>query len=173
MKAIRLTQITRNGDEYRIHLGNGTVHDFTNMKKIKRFIVKTNKFLTENLHVANYLFIEVFSLYRMSWFYFSHNKKSMNATLLESDRKCSLNLQAVEKEINLIITPSPNSNHFVFTHFKNIFTLLEEIIRTLLALNENKSNTEMFYKFESLLQLIEHLQRSIVGYEKTKQVKSR
>jgi hypothetical protein len=78
---------------YHVRLGNGVNKRFSQHRDAAAFAVATNQFLTETLAHTNDLYIEAFTIYRQSWYYFTgrNDKNADKATVAESTIRKNLN----------------------------------------------------------------------------------
>lgn len=169
MKSIRVKNVNKNINIYDIRLTAVVKIDFMQKVKALAFLAQTNRIFTEILHEVNYLLIEVFSLYRLNWFYFSHNKSTMSIEQIRKDDRCDAILFEITGDINWIANESEYQDNFVkiITRFSKIFGLMNELIDILKNLVENKSQAEATYKLDSVLRRIAFCDNNISSYVKT------
>lgn len=177
MKAIKLQHFTEGKKEsiytqrkkHLVQLGNGSKNYFTDKKELIAFLSETNLFLNKKLQELNFIFIEVFALYRVGWFYMdnSRNKKQLNLKQIDDNARSELLNLLKAFDIIVARTNSPNSNHFTFTHFVSIITSLNEILNTLLTLYQSKRHTDKLYKINFLLDQVKQVETELKHYPKT------
>lgn len=177
MKAIKLQNFTEGKKEsvytdrkkHLVQLGNGSKNYFTDKKELAAFLSETNLFLNKKLQELNFIFIEVFALYRVGWFYMDNTRNKKQLNLKQIDNNAKAELLNLLKAFDIIVarTNSPNSNYFTFTHFVSIITSLNEILNTLLTLYQSKRHTDKLYKINYLLDQVEQINQELKSYPKT------
>lgn len=154
---------------YTVNLGNGISRKFTNKAEGLRFLNEVSKYLTYKMHECNELYIACFSHYRRAWFYFDHNKNTMDrsrADLYHKERVCEGAIKSIAETFTILYKRAnwANGNHFVFVHFSNICTNLQEVCEILIWLYENKSSPAIGYELEVLRTKIIYCRRTIEQY---------
>lgn len=153
MKQIKITNYYFNAGTYSVCLGNSTKHNFTSKKQLDKFLSKTSKFLTTNLHTLNLLYSDTFSHYRKSWIYFEHNRKSMNSQIYSNNRKCISSLNSVNESFERImfVVGSENYNHFAFKFLYDIIYDLQSVIILLRTMHRVRCNTSEIHQLDYVL----------------------
>lgn len=153
-------------DFYFVKLGNGTIHEFKNLKKCEKFLHKTSKFLTVRFNELNLIFADIFQLYRQIYFYFDNNKNNPKAEIYEARRKINrLNTHA-EDLFERLSFISDFSNANILT-FSLLYSLIDSLIETTVLikkLNENKSYAATTVRTDFLIQQLIEEKKLIQNY---------
>ena len=177
MKAIKITglrepeagSVYKDRLNYKVNLGNGITRTFSNKAAANAFLSEVSRYLTYKMHECNELYISCFTLYRRAWFYFDHNKNTMQRSLgdlYHRERVCEQSIRNVSDTFTILYKRSNwvNGNHFVFVHFSNILTNLQQICENLQYLYENKSSPAINYELEILRTKIIYCRKTIEQY---------
>ena len=98
MKRIVLKQFRKQGNNYIVSLGNGTVHSFTSQRKAQDYLSKTNKFLTVQLFEAHTVYMDLWQEYQRCWFYFGYGTDKGKYTLhFQDQQKCNYMNETLSK----------------------------------------------------------------------------
>ena len=102
-----------------IVLGNGYKFEFTQKKKADKFIVDTNKFLTDKMYLLNELHSELYTVYRRFWGYFFHNKENYSYKIFREENEIKVCFRVSEQHLdNLWLqTNKPSANYVLFHEF--------------------------------------------------------
>jgi hypothetical protein len=165
MKSISLKQFSVTNGTYTVTLGNGITKRFKNRKACLKFLVNCSRFLTLTLVEANAIYAELLVNYRRNWFYFDHNKNPGFA-LYEADRICARDIVEIQNSFNLIIERChyTNGNHFVFAHFRTIFSTMRCIVIHLKLLQLSKSNAVDVHELQIIFKRLLSMERTLLEY---------
>jgi len=168
MKTVKIKHYTENKNGYTVAIGNGITKDFVNKKHCLKFLADTNRFLTNKLHEVNFILSDLQVMYRRNWFYFD-NLKSAAAEMYSLERICIFNLSGIEEKMDLLVSRSgyENGNHFVFSHFRSIFSLLIDTIKILQKLQLKKSSAVEVHKLEVLYIRVIQIEKELLFYDGT------
>jgi len=166
MKKVELKNITKSSNQYSVYLGNGTAHKFSSNRNALQFLNITNRFLTQRLYDARELYSSVWNKYQHQWGYFSHNKKSMDSELRETDRLCHQLLTGCDDSFNQVVIHCglTNGNYFVFIKLNNIIDNLSETIRHLSNMSRKQSATAELYCYDNLFKRLQNLKSELSNY---------
>lgn len=166
---IQVKHFTELQSIYSVNLGNGTRHDFKNLKDCQRFLTKTSKFLTKQFNELNLYFSQVFNLYRQNYFYFDNNRKKRHAELYSNRRRINGNIAAIEQTLENLsfIHLSANANQAAFQQLHLISDHLIEITIICKSINSGKSYGSMNIVSDVLLQSISGIKQNLIQYSLT------
>lgn len=155
---LNLSQFQQKDEIYFVKLGNGTCHEFKNLKKCKKFLFKSSKFLTCRYNELNLLFGDIFHQYRQIYFYFDNNRNTRKAEIFETRRRINRLIQHSEELFDRIsfIEDYSTGNIIVFQLLYSLIDSLIEIVVSIKKINESKSYAATQVRCEYLInQLIE------------------
>lgn len=163
---IQVKHFTESDSLYCVSLGNGTRHDFKNLKDCERFLVKTSKFLTKSFNELNLYFAQVFNLYRQNYFYFDNNRKKRHAELYANRRRINSNITAIEQTFEHLsfIHLSANANQAAFQQLHLISDYLIEIVIICKSINSGKSYGSINIVSDVLLQSVLGIKQNLIQY---------
>jgi hypothetical protein len=103
-----------------IVLGNGYKFEFTQKKKADKFIVDTNKFLTDKMYLLNELHSELYTVYRRFWGYFFHNKENYSYKIFRDENEIKECFRVSEQHLDNLWLQSnkPSANYVLFQKFR-------------------------------------------------------
>jgi hypothetical protein len=177
MKKIVLKTITKS-DKSSIHtaqrkhsifLGNEVTIYFSDKKKAAAFLVATNQFLTQKLFELNALYIDLFTEYRKSWFYFFNiYDQKMH---LASDNNVLQEIAAIERKMTLMVARAHfgNGSSIVWQGFRVIIDSMKNITVTLSHLYKSKkfyAQSHQIRAIEARIKILE-TQLSVWGKDQT------
>lgn len=169
MKTFKLNQILfdKTSNCYSLKVGNGYLYTFNSEKKATQFVNQLNKFLTEKLTNINFVYSEVFTMYRLCWFNFYSNKKSFGFKIAQSERDIKSNFSSVEYllEHSYKISDNPNGNYHSIQMLQKSIEYLISNLLILSDLNKKNSNTGNIYKISFLLSQLNHIVNEINVYQ--------
>ena len=166
MISLTVRTYTNVDDNYVVKLGNGTVHEFSNEKKCKKFLVKSSKFLTKRYNRLNLIFADVFSLYRQVYFYFDDNRNKRHSSLYADRRKVNSLVSYIEKQFEQLTFIGIRSDGN-FLVFPNLYSLIESLIEILLIirkLNAKKSYAATQIRCDFLISQLQECKSEIQNY---------
>lgn len=155
---LNLSQFQQKNEIYIVKLGNGTCHEFRNLKKCKKFLHKTSKFLTGRYNELNLIFADIFNQYRQIYFYFDNNKNTRKAEIYETRRRINRLIQHTENLFDKLsfIEDYSTGNIVAFQLLYSLIDSLIEIVVAIKKINQNKSYAATQVRCEYLInQLIE------------------
>jgi hypothetical protein len=166
MKKVDLLNFTHDREGYKVCLGNGTIHYFSNEKAVKKFLVDTNKFLTRQLYDVRSIYISTWTIYQNNWCYFKHDKATMGIQQYVDDRTLAADLAQCQENFNYVISRCQytNGNHFTFRHLLQSIELLKHCIKVLDQLFAKKSNAMDTYANQSLFRRLLQAETEINQY---------
>lgn len=127
-----------NAKKFTVFLGNETRHYFTSFKAAKQFLAVTNRFLNDQLHEINYIYINLFMEYRNIWFYLKGRENI--------DKQITNSMEAIAGYLENACSKSKtiNGNVFTFNHLFAACNELSEIARlAILVLTKKKRYNEV------------------------------
>ncbi|QIA08264.1 hypothetical protein [Draconibacterium halophilum] len=166
MISLSIKTYTHVHEHYVVKLGNGTVHEFSNEKKCKKFLVKSSKFLTKRYNRLNLIFADVFSLYRQVYFYFDDNRDKRHSELYADRRQVNALISYVEKQFEQLTFIGIRSDGN-FLVFPNLYSLIESLIEILLIirkLNSKKSYAATEIRCDFLINQLQECKAEIQNY---------
>jgi hypothetical protein len=146
MKKIVIKNLTKS-DKSSVHtrqrkhcvfLGNDSSVYFSDMKKAKAFLVATNEFLNQKLFELNALYIDLFTEYRKSWFYFFNiYDRKMHIT---GENNVLMEISTIEKKMTLMVARAhfENGSSIVWHGFRVIISSMKNITGSLSYLYKTK-----------------------------------
>jgi hypothetical protein len=141
-----------------VFLGNQVNIYFSDLKKAKAYVVETNEFLNQKLFEVNALYIDVFSAYRKSWFYFFNvYDKNMH---FSGNNQVVRELETIEKKMTLMVARShfENGSFIIWQGFNVVLESLKTIIQALNLLYKQKKHyaeARQMQTIESRIKMIE------------------
>lgn len=167
MKKVVLKQFCKNGEQYTVALGNGTVHTFNSKRTAVNYLNKTNKFLTIQLFEIHGIYMAMWQEYQRCWFYFGYGKDKGRWSLHSIDqRKCAESLQECEGCLASAIDRSDyeNGNRFSFQHIRIAINALKQSCKILIPLHQKRSNTADIYRINSFITRMVEIENKINSY---------
>lgn len=169
MKAVALKNFTFQDGLYSVGLGNGTYHSFTSKKQVLKFLVSTNHFLTIKLHELNFIYSDLFSLYRSNWLFFKSHINSPAYKTYNSESIIKELLTSINSSLEIAYerSYSENSNYFVFSHLFNVCSYSKQIAINIKNLNKTKSYTSSVLKCDFIIKQIISIESELKNYSIT------
>lgn len=166
MKSIFVQNIQKTEKHYSVALGDGTRHEFTNLKAARAFQVKTNNFLTTQLHNFNQVYIELFTSYRNCWGYFYNSKNTTISNNYFNETKIKEALSSIDSMLDLSCTSySRQGNYYrVYRDFEQIAANMKIICCELNNEIANKSQSVFSLKINYILTQINNISFEITKY---------
>lgn len=149
---------TLNG--YAIRLGNGTQHEFKNLKGAKKFVVETNKFLTQKYFDLNLLYSELQAKVLEVWLYLLDSRFE-KLQKLSSD--CGYILHMAHYHSRRF-----EGNHWAFIDLRKICNYIQEIAMLLKAADKGQTNTFNLYNLNSIINRASLMLADLESYGRTK-----
>src|SRR5207244_483890 len=89
--------------------------------------------------------------------------------LYNMERNCINNIRSIEELFDLLVSRAgfTNGNHYVFTHFKAIFSLLKSTMKILQTLQLKKSSAVDVHKLEVLYIRTTQIENELLIYNGT------
>jgi hypothetical protein len=169
MKKIAIRTITK-ADKSSIHtkqrkhsifLGNEVTIYFSDKKKAAAFLVATNLFLNQKLFELNALYIDLFTEYRKSWFYFFNiYDKKMH---LSGDNQVLREISVIENKMTLMVARAHfnNGSSIVWQGFRVIIDSMKTITATLSHLYKTKKFYAQSHQIRAIEARINILERQL------------
>lgn len=181
MKSITLNNIGRpdktshymNRKMYSVFLGNDLKEYFSSLRDAKQFMADLNRFLNTRMHELNYIYIEVFRVYRNAWFFFTSEKNGNNFQFDKLQKEINNKFIFIDKSFELLVKNhySANSNYFVFKHFfdiiGSIYYILDQV-KTILIQRKYYADVQ---KIKMLDSMIKNVDSSLKNYGKDHKLK--
>lgn len=166
MKSIFVQNIEETQEGYSVALGDGTRHTFTNLKAARAFQVKTNNFLTTQLHNYNQVYVDLFTVYRNLWGYFYNTKNTNISNNFYNETAIKEALQTIDNLLDLASTSfSRSDNYFrVYCDFAQISESMKTICQELNNELNNKSQSITSHKINFILTQINNVSFEITKY---------
>ena len=149
-----------------IVLGNGYKFEFTQKRKADKFIVDTNKFLTDKMYMLNELHGELYTVYRRFWGYFFHNKENYSYRIYRDENEIKDCFRASEQHLENLWLQSnkQSSNYILFQEFRKTTRELININLKLSKMIENKSIAPEAIRLSHLLSMLQTTEYEINNY---------
>jgi len=156
MKQIKLNHITKPVKKshftkdrfYIVALGNGFNSSFRSERLARAFLNETNKELNLKMFELNFLYSDIYRLYRSAWLYLDKNRFSglnnMEVLITEGMNK-------IENSFNLLVDRAAwgNGNYLVFSHFRAIINEINYICGLLKKVFKKRGLTASCYELDS------------------------
>lgn len=164
MRSIQIgtDEIGKTLEGYAIRLGNGTQHEFKNNKAAIKFVVQTNKFLTQKYFDLNLLYAELQGKVLEVWLY-----------LLDSRFE---KLQRLSSDAGYILHMAHyhsrrfEGNHWAFIDLRKIANYIQEIAILLKEADKGKTNTFNLYNLNSIIERANLILADLNSYGRLKAV---
>ncbi len=168
MKEIKLKNVSKNKDGYKIYLGNGTCNAFKSKHDAELFLNTTNKFLTEKLHDIHLTYIDVWKCYQENWFYFENNRNKPKFDLFQVEREILSQLDPIPLLFTLSVQRAgfTNGNFFSFINLQKALNNIENTIRLLSSIYHKHSDTTSVYKMDSYIRRVLYSKAEMDSYGK-------
>ena len=141
--------------KHRVWLQSGSTFLFSNIKAVKKFLTDTNRFLNQKLFQINDIYLEVFSIYRSTWFYMDNRLDSQIEWLLKDINKMLKNSYQKNDD---------NSHPFYFLY--KAMDLQIEIILIVIDIHRLRYNWAEIHQLESLISRINYLKDELSNFGK-------
>ncbi|MBS2212143.1 hypothetical protein KEM09_12055 [Carboxylicivirga mesophila] len=173
MKKIDLKYYSFVDDKYIVRLGNGHEYEFKQERQAKAFLVKTSKYLTEQLNFSNHIFTNVILTYRQNYLLFSPNSGKRQADVYQAERDINDFINAIHKSLEKAIWmgSTNNGNYIVFSAFYYVCYALRNICANLNVLAERQKLTSLKYQLSSYQREINLIETSLNEFEQMKAVR--
>lgn len=143
MKHFKIKDFRKSPNGYEVHLGNGSIHHFKTLAKMKAFIAETNRFLTDSFFQINELYTQAYCVWRSQivitdWVIF--------------DNRCRASLEAAEGTLYNAWHKSgiSSGNNMSFINQEKALGFIEVFVDDLLPSVVKRSDTYNRYKLENL-----------------------
>jgi len=149
-----------------IILGNGYKFEFINQRKAEKFMVDTNKFLTDKMYLVNELHSELYTTYRRFWGYFFHNKENYSYKIYRDENEIKDCFRVSEQHLENLWLQSnkPSANYILFQEFRKTVRELININLKLCKIIENKSIAPEEIRLSHLLAMLQNAENEINNY---------
>lgn len=155
---------------YRAYIGNGYRVKFKSQKDIEKFLVDASSFCTEQMHELNFIYGELFVLFRGTWPYLGHDKKSSKLPLRQIQNICEREFDSIQSKFNLMVDRASftNGNAFVFTHLQSVISSMDQVAVMLIDQKKSRSAGVETRKLKSIRSRMAKISYDLnkYGYEK-------
>jgi uncharacterized membrane protein YgaE (UPF0421/DUF939 family) len=135
-------------------------------KKADKFIVDTNKFLTDKMYLLNELHSELYTVYRRFWSYFFHNKENYSYKIFREENEIKECFRVSEQHLDNLWLQSnkPSANYVLFQELRKTVQELININLKLCKIIENKSIAPEDIRLSDLLSMLHNTENEINNY---------
>ena len=147
--------------KYQVYLGNGLNVLFTNEKEVKKFLLETNRFLTDKLFEINDYRSKLLQLYCLLWFYMVQYKnfKFDSSRLINEFTHLDRIMSLAANRGSYI-----NGNYMVFKHLNSCLDILTYIAEQIDHVYKSKRNFLDSTHIAILIHRIEVTREDIKSY---------
>lgn len=166
MKSIFVQNIQETGKYYSVALGDGTRHEFTNLKKAKAFQVKTNNFLTAELHKLNSIYSDLFTIYRNLWGYFYHSKNTTISNNFLTEQQIKESFNSIDSMLELATTSSSRQSDYyrIYRDFEIIIFEIKQICSALSFEISTKSQSILSLKINYIVEQANQISHNVKSF---------
>lgn len=164
MKSVRIKKYDVTIQGYKLYLGNGTVHTFSNKKQLDSFIAKANKFLSQQLIQVNQYLVDIYQRYRTLQHYFQTGLNETDVQLCESIKS---NLRYVEDQYDRLVTLGhcfENGNYYAFQWIGTMLIYLRDTLQKLIDVYNRRTMYAQVYECKNIIQHINTTRASLDNY---------
>lgn len=120
---------------YKLSLGNGYIYEFTQERKLKKFVADCESFLTDRMYIINEIYSDLFCSYRRLWGFFHNDKKTYRYKTYREEKEVRDSFEGCEQLLEQLWSKTVNVQTNVFV-FHSLRSCLRELINVQLKLTK-------------------------------------
>ncbi|HAF28117.1 MAG TPA: hypothetical protein DCG75_03625 [Bacteroidales bacterium] len=148
MKKIKINQISKENNKYKVFIDSDHKYYFTSEKKAVKFQNEVNQYLTESLFQLNDLYIDLFTVYRRVYFVVE------NSLLKRSLDQALNNINHFIENSLLRSNYQSIGSSLVMTSINQIYDNLLNGYQTVRSITSKKNDTSMIYHVNNKIKIL-------------------